>query len=57
MLLPCPQSVLGFREASRHRSGGGKMQSKMWEAEAGLPKIPGFQLPVKNRTEESGTEC
>ena len=30
------------------------MQPKMWEAEAGVPKLLGIQLLLENCTEESG---
>lgn len=33
----CCCRVQGFREAPRHRSGGGKTQSEAWEAKAGIP--------------------
>lgn len=32
----------------RYCLGGGKTRSKMWEAEAGVPKLPGIQLPLEN---------
>ena len=49
--------MLGLSESLRYGSRDEKMQPRIWEAEAGVPKLPGIQSLLKNCTEEWGTNC